>query len=106
MHNAVKRHKSLNESIDPVSLVSHGGRRASPAVLGEAVSGATAGSHRDRDEAFSKAVLDQLGDAVSVNVGMTRVYVNDAYLNLYGLKDKSEAVGHAIDEHLAPKQKK
>jgi diguanylate cyclase (GGDEF)-like protein/PAS domain S-box-containing protein len=56
------------------------------------------------EDAFSRAVLDHLADAISVNVGLTRVYVNDAYLELHGLRDKSEAIGRPIDEHLDPAQ--
>ena len=65
-----------------------------------------AGTLPGHEEAFTKAVLDNLADAVSVNVGMTRVYVNDAYVELYGLTDKSQAIGREIDEHMAPEQKK
>jgi diguanylate cyclase (GGDEF)-like protein/PAS domain S-box-containing protein len=57
------------------------------------------------EESLSKAVLDNLGDAVSVVVGTTRVYVNDAYLGLYGLKKRSEAVGRRIDENVSEDQR-
>jgi PAS domain S-box-containing protein len=50
-------------------------------------------------------VLDNLGDAVSIVVGTTRVYVNDAYLQLYGLSDRSQAVGRRIDEQVSDDQK-
>ena len=57
------------------------------------------------EESLSKAVLDNLGDAVSVVVGTTRVYVNDAYVSLYGLKDRSDAIGRRIDENVSEEQK-
>jgi PAS domain S-box-containing protein len=56
--------------------------------------------------AFSKAVLDNMADAVSVNVGLTRVYVNEAYLQLFGLNDRSEAVERQIDEHMSVEHRK
>jgi diguanylate cyclase (GGDEF)-like protein/PAS domain S-box-containing protein len=64
-------------------------------------------SHDDGDEeaVLSQAALDSLGDAVSVVIGATRVYVNDAYLRLYGLTDRSQAVGHRIDDHVPPDQR-
>jgi len=57
------------------------------------------------ESSLSRAVLDNLGDAVSVVVGTTRVYVNDAYLDLYGLDDRSQAVGRRIDELVSEDQK-
>ena len=62
-------------------------------------------SPNDGQEALSRAVLDHLGDAVSVIVGTTRVYVNEAYLRLYGLRDKSEAVGRPIYDHVSDDQR-
>jgi diguanylate cyclase (GGDEF)-like protein/PAS domain S-box-containing protein len=56
-------------------------------------------------DSISKTVLDNLGDAVSIVVGTTRVYVNDAYLDLYGLSDRSQAVGRRIDELVSDDQK-
>jgi len=57
------------------------------------------------DGALSGAILDQLGDAVSIVVGTIRVYVNDAYLRLYGLSDRAEAVGRPIYDRVSPDQK-
>lgn len=53
-------------------------------------------------EAKYRALVDNVNDAIVVNVGETRVFVNRAYLELIGLEDESQAVGVPIDKYVLP----
>ena len=57
------------------------------------------------DRVFTTSILENIGDAASLVVGTTRVYVNDAYLRLYGLNDRSEAEGHPIYDRVSEEEK-
>ena len=43
--------------------------------------------------ALYENIVEHLADAVVINVGDKRVFVNQAYLKLHGLTDKAEALG-------------
>ena len=53
-------------------------------------------------EAEYRALVDNVNDAIVVNVGEMRVFVNRAYLELIGLEDETQAVGVPIDKHVLP----
>ncbi len=56
-------------------------------------------------EAMYEALVENIADAVVVNVGPRRVFVNQAYLTLHGLADKSEALGLPVDHFIVPEDR-
>ena len=53
-------------------------------------------------EAQYKAVVDNCADAISIVVGNRRVFVNKAFLEIYGLDDISQAIGSTLDRYILP----
>ncbi len=51
-------------------------------------------------EAKYRALVDNVHDAIVVDVGEMRVFVNRAYLELIGLEDEGQAVGVPLDKHI------
>ena len=51
----------------------------------------------DKFGAHYKAAFDNVADAIVINVGIERVLMNQAFLDLHGLKDESELVGLPLD---------
>ena len=49
-----------------------------------------------------RALVDNVNDAIVVNVGEIRVFVNRAYLELIGLEDEAQAVGMPLDKYILP----
>ena len=53
-----------------------------------------------------EAIVENLADAVLINVGDKRVFVNQAYLRLHGLTDKAEALGLPVDHFIVPEDRR
>ncbi len=51
----------------------------------------------DKYGAHYKAAFDNVADAIVINVGIERVLMNQAFLDLHGLRDESELVGLPLD---------
>jgi PAS domain S-box-containing protein len=60
----------------------------------------------ERSEELYRAVAEGMRDGVSINVNDQRVYVNQAFLDIHGLKDASQAIGKPIDTFYAPEEKR
>ena len=58
----------------------------------------------ESDEHYRVAV-DNVADAIVINVGTIRVFVNNAFLTLHGLDDMSQASGLALDHFIVPEDK-
>ena len=56
-------------------------------------------------EEHYRAAVDNIADAIVINVGTTRVFVNNAFLTLHGLEDMSQASGLALDHFIVPEDK-
>ena len=56
-------------------------------------------------EAHYKAVVENVADAIVINVGTRRVFVNKAFLTLHGLRDMSQASGMPIDNFVVPEDR-
>ena len=56
-------------------------------------------------EEHYRAAVDNVTDAIVINVGTTRVFVNNAFLSLHGLADMSQADGLALDHFIVPEDK-
>ena len=52
-----------------------------------------------------KAVVDNVADAIVINVGTTRLFVNNAFLKLHGLDDMSQAAGLPLDHFIVPEDR-
>ena len=52
-----------------------------------------------------RAAVDNVTDAIVINVGTTRVFVNNAFLTLHGLDDMSQASGLSLDYFIVPEDK-
>ena len=53
-------------------------------------------------EELHRAVLDNVADAIAINVETERVFVNRAFLKLHGLEDIPQGGGIPIDDYLHP----
>ena len=58
-------------------------------------------SLRENEEHY-RAVVQNVADAIVINVGTTRVFVNQAFLDLHGLEDVSQVSGVPLDHFIAP----
>lgn len=58
-----------------------------------------------QDDDHYKAVVDNVADAIVINVGVERVLINRAYLTLYGLDDASQLSGVPLDHFIAPEDR-
>ena len=47
-----------------------------------------------------KIVVENITDAIIINIGTTRVFVNNAFLTLHGLEDKSQALGVPLENFI------
>lgn len=56
---------------------------------------------RESEELY-RTLVDNMADAISINVAGKRVFVNRAFVSLCGLNDASEAVGTAVDAFYEP----
>ena len=56
-------------------------------------------------EEHYRAAVDNIADAIVINVGTIRVFVNNAFLALHGLEDMSQASGLALDHFIVPEDK-
>ena len=56
-------------------------------------------------EEHYRAAVDNIADAIVINVGTTRVFVNNAFLALHGLEDMPQASGLALDHFIVPEDK-
>ena len=56
-------------------------------------------------EQLYHAVVDNANDAISISVDGIRVFVNNAFLNLYGLQDMSQAVGLPVEHFVVTNEK-
>ncbi|HZT05530.1 MAG TPA: response regulator [Chloroflexota bacterium] len=54
---------------------------------------------RDSEEVH-RAVVENLAEGVSVNVGGIRTFVNRAYLEIHGLQDEAEALNRPFDDRV------
>jgi len=52
-----------------------------------------------------RALVENSADAISLVVGTARVYVNPAFLAIYGLDDRSQAEGHPLDQYVLPEDR-
>ena len=58
----------------------------------------------ESDEHY-RAAVDNGTDAIVINVGTTRVFVNNAFLTLHGLEDMSQASDLPLDHFIVPEDK-
>ena len=56
-------------------------------------------------EEHYRAAVDNVTDAIVINVGTTRVFVNNAFLSLHSLADMAQADGLALDHFIIPEDK-
>ena len=57
------------------------------------------------NEQLHRVIVENVTDAISINVGERRVFVNQAFLKLLGLRDSSEAVGTVVEESFVPEDR-
>lgn len=69
------------------------------------------GSHREITETpreieeHYKAIVENIADAILINVGTKRVFVNKAFLELHGLDDMSQALGMPLEQFVVPEDR-
>jgi len=61
-----------------------------------------AGALRESEERF-RALVENSSDAIVINVGTKRVFVNKAFLTIHGLDDMSQALGNSLDQFVLSK---
>lgn len=58
------------------------------------------------DEELYRAVVENIADGIAITVNTERVFVNRAFLEIHGLREVSEVVGHPLDQFVVPEDKK
>jgi PAS domain S-box-containing protein len=58
------------------------------------------------DEELYRAVVENIADGIAITVNTERVFVNRAFLNIHGLREVSDVVGHPLDQFVVPEDKK
>ena len=53
-------------------------------------------------QSLYRTVVENVTDAIIINVGTTLVFVNNAFLTLHGLDDKSQALGVTLENFILP----
>lgn len=56
---------------------------------------------RESEEHY-RAVVENVADAIVINVGTRRVFVNKAFLELHGLSDPVQVLGTSLDQFIVP----
>ncbi len=56
-------------------------------------------------ERLYRVVVENVTDAISINVGEKRAFVNQAFLELFGLRDSSEALGTSVEDSFVPEDR-
>lgn len=56
-------------------------------------------------EQLYRVVVENVTDAISITVGEKRVFANQAFLKLLGLRDSSEALGALVEQSLVPEDR-
>ena len=59
---------------------------------------------RESEEHY-RAVIENVADAIVINVGTNRVFVNKAFLKLHGLDDVSQVLGMPLDQFIVPEDR-
>ncbi len=53
-------------------------------------------------ERLYRAMVESVADGIAITMRTERVFVNQAFLSIHGLRDVSEVVGHPIDQFVLP----
>jgi diguanylate cyclase (GGDEF)-like protein/PAS domain S-box-containing protein len=61
---------------------------------------------REDERELYETIVESVADAVVINAGTKRVFVNQAYLRLHGLTDKKEALGRPVEDCIVPEDQK
>ncbi len=59
---------------------------------------------RESEEHY-RAVIENVADAIVINVDTNRVFVNKAFLKLHGLDDVSQVLGTPLDQFIVPEDR-
>ena len=59
---------------------------------------------RESEEHY-RAVIENVADAIVINVGTKRVFVNKAFLKLHALDDVSQVLGTPLDQFIVPEDR-
>ncbi len=54
---------------------------------------------RESEEHY-RVLVENLADAVVISIGLTRTFVNQAFLKIHGLSDPSQALGGSLDQFI------
>ncbi len=90
--------------------------RDRPARLGQAIARAlerkTLGDQKHQAEQalqesddLYRTVVENSSDAIAIYAGIERVYVNPAFLKLFGIEDLSQALAYPVDHFLVPEHR-
>ena len=60
---------------------------------------------RESEELY-RVLVDNVADGIVINVGTKRAFVNEAYLQIVGLKDRSEALTAPLDQFILPEDRR
>ncbi|MBP1732094.1 MAG: sensor histidine kinase [Deltaproteobacteria bacterium] len=56
-------------------------------------------------EKLYRTLVESVADGIAITVGTDRVFVNKAFLDIHGLKDRSQAIGVPVDHFILPEYK-
>jgi len=56
-------------------------------------------------EKLYRTLVESVADGIAITVGTDRVFVNKAFLDIHGLKDRSQVIGVPVDHFILPEYK-
>ena len=57
------------------------------------------------NERLYRKVVESVADGIAITLRTERIFVNQAFLAIHGLRDASEVVGHATDQFVVPEDR-
>lgn len=96
-YQAVAKGGDIHWVAESVSRIEYGGSSAILVYVTDVTERRSLEQSAREGEERYRAVIDNVGDALAVNIGEDRVYVNKMFLDIHGLKDTSEVVGRPVD---------
>ena len=88
-----------------VTPIHYGGKRAALGYYMDITDSKRLEQRLRESESLYKAVVENVADAIVINVGGTRVFVNQSFLDLHGLDDLVQATGVPMEHFIVPEDR-
>ena len=89
-----------------IALINYRGRPGVVALIRDITAVKEVEDALRQSEELYRSVAENMMDGISINVDDKRVYVNPAFLNIFGLTDVSQATGMPMEANFAPEDQR